>query len=231
MARLSTYQQDADPQGTDKLIGTDSSGLKTRNFSLSSVGQYLNRSNQLAVARQSLFNFQETVTPTRVKGSVSLPNGGVTTFQATTSVVVSKKTAGDVAVDELMQYGNGKNVVIFNPYELNDFAEYEVLSSAEWVSDSSFMQLTLRHIEGSGAWIDATTFGFAFFSSEGDKHYEHAQEMVSTVWQVNHNLNKYPSVTVVDSGNNVLLAEVSYIDKDNLEVRFGYSTSGKAYLN
>lgn len=64
-----------------------------------------------------------------------------------------------------------------------------------------------------------------------DAHYVHNQEMVSTTWTVEHNLNKYPSVTVVDSGDNVLYTEIEYIDLNTLEVRFEASTSGKAYMN
>ena len=64
-----------------------------------------------------------------------------------------------------------------------------------------------------------------------DAHYIHRQDMLSKVWAVEHNMNKYPSVTIVDSGDNVLYAEVEYIDKNNLEIRFVASTSGKAYLN
>tara|TARA_R110000796_G_C14246568_1_gene397980 strand:- start:62 stop:385 length:324 start_codon:yes stop_codon:yes gene_type:complete len=64
-----------------------------------------------------------------------------------------------------------------------------------------------------------------------DANYVHSQEMVSDTWTVNHNLNKYPSVTIVDSGDNVLYTEIEYIDVNTLEVRFEASTSGKAYIN
>ena len=57
------------------------------------------------------------------------------------------------------------------------------------------------------------------------------QEVISKVWEIEHNMNKYPAVTIVDAGGNVLYTEVEYIDKNNLEVRFVASTSGKAYLN
>lgn len=65
----------------------------------------------------------------------------------------------------------------------------------------------------------------------GDANYVHNQEMVSATWTVNHDLNKYPSVTIVDSGDNVLYTEIEYIDVNTLEVRFEASTSGKAYIN
>lgn len=66
----------------------------------------------------------------------------------------------------------------------------------------------------------------------GDAYYLHSQEEVSDTWTVQHNLNKYPSVMVVDSGNNVVYAEIQYLSLNSLEIRFGNSsTSGKAYIN
>ena len=64
-----------------------------------------------------------------------------------------------------------------------------------------------------------------------DAHFVFSQEVVSRVWEIEHNLNKYPSVTIVDAGGNILNTEVEYIDKNNLEVRFEASTSGKVYMN
>ena len=63
-----------------------------------------------------------------------------------------------------------------------------------------------------------------------DAHFVFAQEQNSE-WEVEHNLNKYPSVTIVDSGNNIVYAEVEYTNLNNLIIRFNSGNSGKAYLN
>ena len=64
-----------------------------------------------------------------------------------------------------------------------------------------------------------------------DAHFVFAQEQNSDEWEVEHNLNKYPSVTIVDSGNNIVYAEVEYTNLNNLIIRFNSGNSGKAYLN
>lgn len=64
-----------------------------------------------------------------------------------------------------------------------------------------------------------------------DAHFKFAQEQNSDEWQIEHNLNKHPSVTIVDSGDNIVYAEVEYTDLNNLIIRFNGATSGKAYLN
>lgn len=65
----------------------------------------------------------------------------------------------------------------------------------------------------------------------GDKHVVHMQTSPQTTWTIIHNMDKYPSVTVVDSGNSVIIGDVSYLSVNVLEVSFGFGFAGKAYLN
>lgn len=62
------------------------------------------------------------------------------------------------------------------------------------------------------------TFVFEFDSSQ-------------TAWIINHNLQKRPSVTVVDSANNVLSPSIEYIDDNNVKIEFNAPFKGTAYLN
>lgn len=65
-----------------------------------------------------------------------------------------------------------------------------------------------------------------------DKTYIHTQNIPAKIWEVNHNLGKYPSVTVVDSaGSSIAGAKISYDDFNNLTLTFAAIFSGKAYLN
>jgi hypothetical protein len=71
---------------------------------------------------------------------------------------------------------------------------------------------------------------------QGDKGdiggvYEHNQSSVSDVWVVEHNLGYNPNVTIVDSGGNVVEAELWYNNFNSLEVRFSHGMSGKAYIS
>lgn len=64
-----------------------------------------------------------------------------------------------------------------------------------------------------------------------DHNYIHGQGLAALVWIINHNLNKFPSVTPVNSANTQMNAVVDYIDKNTLTVTFLSPVSGKAYLN
>lgn len=52
-----------------------------------------------------------------------------------------------------------------------------------------------------------------------------------TEWTIVHNLNKYPSVAVVDSGGSVVYGNVVYNSVNQITLSFNAGFSGKAYLN
>ena len=64
-----------------------------------------------------------------------------------------------------------------------------------------------------------------------DKNFVYVQATSSDIWEITHNLNKYPAVTVVDSGGSVVIGEIVYIDENNVRITFASAFSGKAYLN
>lgn len=66
---------------------------------------------------------------------------------------------------------------------------------------------------------------------ETDKHYVHNQTIPAYEWPVNHDLNKFPAVQIVDSSGRVVIGEIQYVDADNLVVRFEFLFSGTVYCN
>lgn len=66
---------------------------------------------------------------------------------------------------------------------------------------------------------------------DGDKYYETAVNMPSKAWEISHNLNKYPSVTVINNDNQVVIGDVQYIDKNSLTVSFSAEFTGKVICN
>lgn len=65
----------------------------------------------------------------------------------------------------------------------------------------------------------------------GDAFYQHEQMVAADTWPVTHNLGKYPSVTVVDSGGNTVIGDVQYVDDNSVVITFSAAFSGVAYLN
>ena len=65
----------------------------------------------------------------------------------------------------------------------------------------------------------------------GDKHFVFTKSTPDSVWDITHDLDKYPSVTVVDSAGSVVIGDITYTSKSALTVTFSAAFSGKAYLN
>ena len=66
---------------------------------------------------------------------------------------------------------------------------------------------------------------------DGDKYYAHDQAQAESQWAIEHNLNKYPSVTITDSAGDQVEGEVRYNGLNSLTVSFSAPFAGKAYLN
>ena len=57
------------------------------------------------------------------------------------------------------------------------------------------------------------------------------QSIASATWVVQHDLNKFPSVTVVDSNKDIVYGNVRYNTLNTLTITFSAPFSGQAYMN
>lgn len=68
-------------------------------------------------------------------------------------------------------------------------------------------------------------------SRKGLATYIHVQSSASQIWNIEHGLGKFPSVSVVDSAGTLVYGDVAYNDDNTLTINFTAAFSGKAYLN
>jgi hypothetical protein len=62
--------------------------------------------------------------------------------------------------------------------------------------------------------------------------YVHDQSVGSALWTISHNLNRYPSVTVVDTDGYVFMpASIRYVDSNTIEIGLSSEQTGKVFLN
>ena len=64
-----------------------------------------------------------------------------------------------------------------------------------------------------------------------DKNYFHTQNVASSEWVITHNLNKYPSVSVVSSAGDEVIGEVFYNNMNQVTITFKGAFKGTATLN
>lgn len=72
---------------------------------------------------------------------------------------------------------------------------------------------------------------FDIAQANKDKYFVFEQAISNQTWDIVHNLNKKPSVTVVDEYDRIVVPDVQYIDDNHIIVSFNFAFKGWAYLN
>lgn len=91
---------------------------------------------------------------------------------------------------------------------------------------------TVVSVEPISVYVDITANAIPGLN-DANRTYEfvHTQGSPSDVWIINHDLNKYCSVTIVDSGKNVVFGNIQYNSLTQITVSFESEFSGQAFLN
>jgi len=58
----------------------------------------------------------------------------------------------------------------------------------------------------------------------------HTQNAPSTQWNITHNLNFFPNVTVLDNANRIIEADIQYLNINSVRIVMNVALSGVAYL-
>ena len=239
MARLSTYGIDAKPELQDKVIGTDTSpgaNLRTKNYSLQEIVDLFNQGNSLGVADQTIYRFQSDISEGRDPGTISfIAGGGVgNPFAATTTLLISKTAAGGGNIANFLALFNGKDIILAETKNINNFGRYKISSIADYVPDTNFLEITLDVTASNGVFAIDGYYIFSEFqnpSTSGDSSFAYTQAVAEDTWNIQHNMGKFPSITVIDTANTVVTGQYTYIDNNNVTLTFSAAFAGKAYLN
>lgn len=122
--------------------------------------------------------------------------------------------------------------VLYTPQELTEEQQAQVrenIGIVEYTLPVATDSTLGGVMVGDGLTIDEN--GVLQNDREADKTFVYEQMSASSVWTIEHNLGKYPSVDVVDSAGTVVVGEVEYIDSNNIQITFVGAFSGTAYLN
>lgn len=114
-----------------------------------------------------------------------------------------------------LDFGAG---IRYGTYDYNELFHHPEINGVELIGNKSLADLGIETL------IDTKV-------QEATQTYIHNQLSASDTWVIEHNLRKKPSVTVVDSGDSVVIGEVTYINDNKISISFAAAFSGKAYLN
>ena len=233
MAKLNTYLTDTNIQDGDKWIGTDTLTGKTRNFTPQGLADNFNDTGKIGIGGQIPYIFSLQGSPNRLVGTMTFAAGGGdnTAFSAINALVLSKTTNGGVLVTEYLQYLEDGSIFIYQLNNPNNFGRYSLTSLTDRTGETTFFDATLVFVEGNGNLVGSERYGIVQAPSDVDKTFVFTQGTAASTWTVNHNLEKFPSVMVVDSANNVVIGDITYTNNNSLTVSFSSTFSGKAYIN
>ena len=114
---------------------------------------------------------------------------------------------------------------------------YKWINSVENLeAGQDFYTITLDYVNSVGQLVKnkdyfITMLLYDYGEYGGDKTYAYPQDNASDVWVVTHNMNKYPSVSVVDSAGSTVVGDVLYDSLNQVTITFSAPFSGKAFFN
>jgi hypothetical protein len=228
MARISSYPRDREVQDGDAWIGTESSNRVTRNFTAQAVADYLNIKGKISISGQMVFKFSNVPT---LQGEFTGPVDGSALTAITTMQISGTDSSGQNVV-EFIQYLVNNDILISEQNELSNFGHFKITSYT--ALGNNLYTLNLTNIGGNGNLDLNKYYDFATFtisSGVGDKNFVFTQAVAANPWVIQHNLNKFPSCTMVLSTGQQGYGDVTFIDENNLTITFAGAESGKAYIN
>ena len=236
MARINTYPFDLKVNDYDAWVGSDSLNGATKQFTALAVAEYLNTSGKVSISAQMTFKYW-TNNPknTQVPGPGDFygPAEG-SAITGITTMQLSKKDVSGQTVVAFMDYIVGSHILISEQNEISVFGHFLIDSYTINDPDDDFYTLNLTSIGGNGNLTELLYYDFAIFTPSflaADKNFVFSQNVASATWTVQHNLDKFPSCTMVLSTGQQGFGDVTFIDENNLTITFASAETGKAYIN
>jgi len=244
MARISTYANDTTVSTTDRFLGSNADGT-VKNFRMSDVSSYLRATNSAGVGGQLAFLYHDNTfnnLGSRQPGTITLESGGnsVVALSGLTAIKISKfaNQSSNSSVNLINTFLN-TNIIIADTEDQDQFGVYSVTAIAQDSSETNFYDLSLTLVGSlsNGNLNNLQSYSISVFTA-GDKNLLHTQSSASNSWTVNHNMGKYPSVSIVEcdpsaneTDGDLVIGEVTYNSVNQLTIKFAAAISGVAYIN
>ena len=224
MARISKYSFDSQVTTDDFVIGSDAITKRTKNYKVGDLATFFagNQPGRIQYRYNQTSDFKNLSTAELSFGNYFQTN---TILKSVTTIYVNPVTATGVNLTDFMnevrdngslRLQNGPAVGIYKVQKVDPI-------------QNGVLELVVDLHLGNGTLTDQD-YVFLSANMKADVH-QATPELSGDIWEIEHNLSKYPSVTIVDTANNVIYGEVIYIDNNNVRITFSSAVTGRAYLN
>lgn len=107
---------------------------------------------------------------------------------------------------------------------------YKITSANRWTVTTR--EAYSKIVAGDNMTSSYSNGALTLNAASGDKTFVYNQtDTASDTWIIEHNLDKYPSVTVVDSAGTVVEGDIKYDSLNRVTITFSGGFKGKATLN
>jgi len=152
----------------------------------------------------------------------SLPTGG---DRMIISDMADKKRTKQVSLTDLKTLVNTTDTLTSTVDAVNNIADIDL-------TDSDGAKTTVKLKGGTGVSLSQLAANeITIASLNDDANFIFTQGIPSATWNITHGLNKFPSVTVVDTSKQIVIGDVIYTNTNSLVITFSAPFSGEAYLN
>lgn len=224
MARIAKYSFDSQVTADDFVIGSDSVNKRTRNYKVGDLAAFFaaNQPGRITYKYNQTADFENISYGELSFGNYFQTN---TNLRDVTAIYISPITLGNKNIYEYLNAAmeNG-SIKIHKGVEFGVYRIHKIDTIQNGV-----LELVVDLHLGNGTLTDQDTV-YISANVKADS-YKATPELSGNIWEIEHNLGKYPSVTVVDTANNVIYGEILYIDTNNVKVTFSANVTGRAYLN
>jgi len=227
MARISRYDFDISVSKEDKLIGTDSGGSTTKNFKLEDIGKFLNSASLISVNGQIVFELTDSnISKGKFKANA-------TSFSNVTSFEFSSVNVNDQDISDYLEFFDNQNILITQSDNQNNYAHYTLTN---FTANTSSVVFTVAFLEGNGSLIQEKNYAMSF-STKGitDKNFVSGLLNFNSgnnfTQTITHNLKKFPSVHVIDSGGSHVIGDVTHLNNNSFTITFKSTFSAKVHVN
>lgn len=235
MARISSYPYDTTVTDNDAWIGTEASNRQTKQFTASAVANYLNLNAKVNIGGQMSFKWSDT--QNGGAGTISKTGGGGSgaNFNTLTSIRLSKTELNGQNVVKFVEYIVGKPILIGQGDQISQFGHFTLNTYTVDPANADYYIATLTYIGGNGNIApQGTQYTIIQFNINDGTGQTVVQEfnVMSNQWVINNTTGKTrPSVTTVNTQDDVIYGCVDYISDTVIHVNFDSQASGKSYLN
>ena len=231
MARIKLYPNDTTIEGGDKLVGTDINGNATKNYQIEELAQYFEQTGNALFQ----YNFAGTY------GNETIDSGEYR-YQVDSSAPTVYGWANITGIAISRYNKNGEDATPMIPFLVNQLIKITDIGTSESLGYGLYKVKSSTTLSNGGAYLltftfkgAASTVGNSVISIApfGGQDYEYDEQVpvVTTTWEIEHNLGRFPSITTVDSAGSEITGAVTYNNENKITVVFNSATSGNAYLN